>query len=339
MKNAFKVVGVSAFALALAFSGCGKDKKSSSGSSLKSDSGGGSRARAERVRGPMEMAEIKSEANTMSMCGRKIFMGMIQANIDRPSGAGSVWPRTEDKDQVRSSDDIASHVSRSATDYFSALFDMEHYGTSEWDPNVDGELLSALGKSAVSGKTIRAAGLDWCIAANIRDEIFDDLPVLISANFNPAFLLREYDGRDDTPLPIGPESGAEKSMFNDEAIVVVRKGGAAEVIKKKYLTYDVLYKRTAFDLTDFSPPLKYFTPTGVVEPIGYGAWARAERFRGSRGRGDIRGEASVQPCSPSPAPELPEDDEDDEKFYGKPENDDKDDKDDVKKKEPPKSFP
>ncbi len=270
MKNAFKVVGVSAFALALAFSGCGKDKKSSSELSSESDSGGGSRARAERVRGPMEMAEIKSEANTMSMCGRKIFMGMIQANIDRPSGAGSVWPRTEDKDQVRSSDDIASHVSRSATDYFSALFDMEHYGTSEWDPNVDGELLSALGKSAVSGKTIRAAGLDWCIAANIRDETPDFMPVLVSANFNPKLLAPgQFNGRDDTPLPIGPESGAAKSLLGDEAIVIVRKSGAAEVILKKALTLARIYNNQAFDDSGLEVPIKWLTPTGVVEPVGH----------------------------------------------------------------------
>ncbi len=314
MKNAFKVVGVSVFALALVFSGCGKGKKSSSRSS---GSGDGSKEE-----------NSYSDPRQVAVNGRKLHQAIILANTNREqAGKGTtVWPRTESEEDGKAADneeqDIGDRSFSSATEYFNALFDMKHYGMAERCPEVEDLDLGVLGKYACDGRTIRAAGLDWCIAANIRDGIFDDLPVLISANFNPAFLLREYDGKDNTPLPIGPESGAAKSMFNDEAIVVVRKGGAAEVIKKKYLTYDVLYKRTAFDLTDFSPPLKYFTPTGVVEPIGYGAWARAERFRGSMGRGDIRGEASVQPCSPSPAPELPEDDEDDEK-----------------KKEPPKSFP
>ena len=87
----------------------------------------------------------------------------LSPNIEREGKLGPVWPRTNvDED---SADDIASHDFKSATDYFNALFDMEHYGTSEWDPNVDGELLGALGKDAVVGKTIRAAGLEIALPA------------------------------------------------------------------------------------------------------------------------------------------------------------------------------
>ena len=55
-------------------------------------------------------------------------------------------------------------------------------------------------------------------------------------------------------------------MFGDRAIVVVRKGGMVDTIKKKYLTYDVLYRRQSFDLTNTNPPLVYLTPTGVAVP-------------------------------------------------------------------------
>ena len=228
---------------------------------------------------------LNANAMTLSIQGRKLIMGIIQANIDRPSSQGTVWPRTNvDGD---STDDIASHGSKSATDYFSALFDIEHYGTSEWDPNVDSDLLrfGVLGKNAVVGKTIRAAGLDWCIAANVTDETPDFMPVLISANFNPALLLNEWNGQTDGTrrLPIGPESGSEKSMFNDKAIVIVRKSGAAEVIKQTDLTYNKLYAGMSFDLTNMNPPLKYLTPTGVV---GFGKGESSQSLE--RGRiGDV----------------------------------------------------
>ena len=112
----------------------------------------------------------------------------------------------------------------------------------------------------------------WIVAANVTDETPDFMPVLISANFNPALLLRKCNGStfaNKTRLPIGPKSGATKSLLGDKAIVIVRKNGAAEKIKANFLTYGVLYSHQEFDLTDMELPLKYLTPTGVVEPVGH----------------------------------------------------------------------
>ena len=215
-------------------------------------------------------AMLSANASVLALNGRKLYVGMMQANVERMSaGVGSVWPRTK-ATAGADKKDIADRASASAFEYFTALFDMEHYGTSEWDPCVDGDLLSSLGKKAVVGKTINASGLDWCIAANVTDKMPDDAIVLVSANFNPALLLRKWDGQADGKkmLPIGPRSGAARSMLGDKAIVIVRKGGAAETIKKKFLTYDVLYKKQAFDITNMDPPLMYLTPTGVAEPVG-----------------------------------------------------------------------
>lgn len=216
-------------------------------------------------------AMLNANASTMSIQGRKIVQGIIQANIERSGTLDPVWPRTN-VDGV-STDDIASHDSKSATDYFNALFDMKHYGTSEWDPAVDGELLSALsgaGVPGMSGKTLTDQNIAWNIAANVTDETPDFMPVLITANFNPKLLAPgRFNGRDDTPLPIGPTSGAAKSMFGDKAIVIVRKSGAAEVIKKRFLTRSILYNGEAFDDTDRKTQIKWLTPTDVVEPVGY----------------------------------------------------------------------
>ena len=214
-------------------------------------------------------AMLNANASTLSIQGRKIIIGIIQANIEREGKLGPVWPRTNV--DGGGTDDIASHVSTSATDYFNALFDMEHYGTAEWDPVVDGELLSALsgaGVPGMSGRRLESRNVAWNIAANVTDETPDFMPVLISANFNPKLLAPcRFDGRDDTPLPIGPKSGAATSMFGDKAIVIVRKSGAAEVIKKKYLTRATLYNNQSFDISGSEKiPIKWLTPTGVVTP-------------------------------------------------------------------------
>jgi hypothetical protein len=214
---------------------------------------------------------LSANASVLALNGRKLYVGIIQANVERKAaGVGPVWPRTKaaagaDKKNT------AARAYASAAEYFSVLFDREHHGTSEWAPGMDGNLLSSLGKKGVVGKTISASGLDWCIAANVTDEMPDDTIVLVSANFNPALLLRKWDGQADGKkiLPIGPKSGAPKSMLGDRAVVIVRKGGSAETIKKKFLTYDVLYRKRAFDITNMDPPLVYLTPTGVVEPVGH----------------------------------------------------------------------
>jgi hypothetical protein len=57
-------------------------------------------------------------------------------------------------------------------------------------------------------------------------------------------------------------------MFGDMAIVVVRKDGSAEVLKKRKLNYDSLYKSRPFDLSGANRPLLYLTPNGVAEPVG-----------------------------------------------------------------------
>ena len=210
-------------------------------------------------------AMLNANTAAMAMRGRKLFVGLIQANVEREAaGLDSVWPRT-----VSAAGADEKGICKSATAYFNHLFEMENYGKSDWNPNVKADI-GTLGKDAVVGNLIDAGGLEWCVAANVTDDLPDHIPVLISANFNPAVLLRKWDGKTDgsVRLPIGPASGAAKSMFGDKAIVVVYKGGSSIVIQKKFLTYNTLYNKHAFDLNRQNPPLVYLTPNGVVEPAG-----------------------------------------------------------------------
>ena len=216
-------------------------------------------------------AMLSANGNTMSIQGRKLVMGIIQANIDRMGKEGPVWPRTEVAGEGA---DISERAFVSAADYFNALFDMQRYGTPEWKPYVDGELLSTLwgcGVPGMSGTRLEKRNIAWTVAANVTDETPDFVPVLITANFNPSLLLSKWDGKTNgsEKLPIGPVSGAAATPFGDKAVVIVRKSGAAEVIKARFLTYDMLYQKQAFDLTGMNPPIKYLTLSGVVTPTGH----------------------------------------------------------------------
>ena len=212
------------------------------------------------------------------MQGRKLHAGILLTNIERESAGkrATVWPRTvAGKGSANGkNDDIGHRAFRSATDYFNALFDIAHYGSAEWNPYVDGELLTSLwgcGVPGMTGRRLENRNVAWIVAANVTDEMPDDIPILLSANFNPALLLRKWDGRTDGSkrLPIGAASGASDVPFSNKGIVVVRKSGAVESIKARYLTYNTLYKGRAFDLTHSNPPLVYLTPTDVVNPVGH----------------------------------------------------------------------
>ena len=215
-------------------------------------------------------ARLNADLPTAAINGRKLIMGIVQANIDRQGKADPLWPRSDNDEDERAAprNDVSSKAYTSAADYFNALFDMDHYGTPQWNPAVDGDLLSTLGKNAVVRKgerwMIDPAGLDWCIAANITDDMQDFMPVLVSANVNPVMLdlySNLFDGKNSSPLEIGPKRGAPKSMFGDQAIVVVRKSGAAESLKRNVACYNKFY-RQSFDYTSRANKIVWLTPAG-----------------------------------------------------------------------------
>jgi len=211
-------------------------------------------------------------ANTSAQAikGRRLFQGIVMANVDREArGLPAIWPHTVASEGANA-DDIAGKAYRTAADYFRDLLDLSNYGTDKWAPYIEGADVALLGKDVGKGGTFNLGELEWCVVANVTEEMPDDVPVLVSANFNPALLLRKWDGSTDgaKQLPIGSASSATKTLFGDNAIVVVYKGGSAKVIKKRDLNYNNLYSRQPFDVTNAEQPLVYLTPKGVAEPVG-----------------------------------------------------------------------
>ena len=128
----------------------------------------------------------------------------------------------------------------------------------------------AAGSKRVNGE-LRPETIQWSISCDFpvgKDDpaAYARIPMLVSANLNPAYLLREWDGKKDADkvIPLGPASGAEKSLFGDACAVIVFNDGTAETIPAKELTYARIY-RHAFK----GPPLLgYLNTRGFVEPKG-----------------------------------------------------------------------
>ena len=128
----------------------------------------------------------------------------------------------------------------------------------------------AAGCKRVGGK-LRPETIQWGISCDFpvaKDDpvAYARIPMLVSANLNPAYLLREWNGVKDADkvIPLGPKSGAEKSLFGDTCAVIVFNDGSAETIPAKELTYARIYRR-AFK----GPPLLgYLTVRGYIEPKG-----------------------------------------------------------------------
>ena len=177
----------------------------------------------------------------------------------------AVWPRTVATEGPNKGN-IAGSGFKSAAEYFIAQLELKNRDARQLYIRKGSDVL---GKDFLVDDAIFPDKLDWCIAANVADGTPANVPVLVTANFNPALLLRKWDGKTDADkiLPIGPASGASKSMFDDVAVVVVYKDYSVKRINAKELTYAAIYGKP-FDATKGNPPLAYLTPTGVAEPTG-----------------------------------------------------------------------
>lgn len=102
---------------------------------------------------------------------------------------------------------------------------------------------------------------EWSFAVNLPEDAPDDFPVMISANVDPSGLPRKWDGQFEPAAHdwLKPLAGAPPSRLGNFAMVVVRKGGAAQVIKRKYMIPKCVFSRTPYEL---GPDTYFLTPVG-----------------------------------------------------------------------------
>ena len=196
-------------------------------------------------------AMLSANTSAMSMRGRNLFVAITQCNTER-EGAGlqAVWPQTstegvddEDKDVINAS---------SSTDFFKALFDLDTPAQSR-KPYIDIDIssLSGGGVPGMSGTTLEKANVGWLVTKNLQNEVADVVPALVTRNVDYASLngnLKQYNGTTSTAIECGKAGGQNSSTpFGNKAWIMVRKGGAAQVIKAKYSRLIVIFNKQSFD--------------------------------------------------------------------------------------------
>ena len=200
-------------------------------------------------------AMLSANTSAMSMRGRNLFVGITQANTER-EGAGlqSVWPKSKDQ-QSDDSEDIAGMPFSDSAKYFEELFNIGKYGETDWAPYVSGVDIGVLSGSGVpaftGGTTLNGQNVAWCVAKGVTDEMEDIVPVLITRNAEikqfPTSGGSHDMSNDKGEVRIGKANGGESDTpFGNKAFIVIRKGGAAQVIKAKYNKLYLVYNRQSF---------------------------------------------------------------------------------------------
>lgn len=226
--------------------------------------------------------------------GRDIYVAISGANTERePLGLPSVWPSDRAPRLTTNSTEVECFNFTNSTDYFKYLCDEPRIGTERWSPFVAGFDYSKLAgggvPSCTSGKLTPECNM-WIIAKNVREDMANIVPVLITRNIDASSLgARAVDGDWDKSLRFDPEW---EMPFGNRSFCLIRKGGAIFKAREKYVSYGVVYGKQTFEANvdkDQRPvfhPLKYLTPNHTVVP---GDRAYAEGAIHARPSGSIWG--------------------------------------------------
>lgn len=114
----------------------------------------------------------------------------------------------------------------------------------------------------------------WQIAVDAEEDadLPDALPVMVTANFDPAQIPQTWSGAEDsgrTPLALhriggsGARSGDwdPASVFGDKAVIVIRKDGSAQIVKAKFLRPRIVFGTEPWRLP---AGMYWLTPAGRV---------------------------------------------------------------------------
>jgi hypothetical protein len=201
--------------------------------------------------------------------GRDIYVAITSANTDRePLGLPSVWPKSNPP--TNNALDISKMNFANSTDYFWALYDGDHLGTAQHDPYVKGFDLSKLSGAGVpvhpgQGR-LKPKNNMWTIAKNVREEMEDIIPVLVTRNVAAESLVADLTTVSDRRLFFDEEW---MTPFGRKGFVMIRKGGGTFNQTAKYATQRVLYNSQTFMTTipgSQAPRLGYLTPIKEVIP-------------------------------------------------------------------------
>lgn len=220
-------------------------------------------------------AVMQANMTAVGTRGRDIYVAITGANTERePLGLGNVWPKSVKEEGTDSSDeDIASLAFSSSSDYFYELLDGENIGSESWAPYVAGLDYSKLAGAGVSAKSgtgqLQGVNNMWCIGGNIRDEMEDIIPILVTRNFDCAKLYADLEDATDAKKIDSWSSSTYKAPFSNKAFVMIRKGGAIFKARDKYASVRVIYQGQSFKTTisgSSNAQLTYLGPDSEQKP-------------------------------------------------------------------------
>ena len=201
--------------------------------------------------------------------GRDIYVAITSANTDRaPLGLPPVW--SQGNPPTTNVVDISKMNFTNSTDYFWALYDGDHLGTTNHNPYVMGfdfSKLAGAGVAAYSGTgRLKPNNNMWTIAKNVRDEMEDIIPILVTRNVAAESLASDVldAALFDRRIYFNEEW---KTPWGEKGFVLVRKGGGTISQKPRYMTYRSIYNSQTFRTTISGaqvPRLGYLTPNRDV---------------------------------------------------------------------------
>jgi hypothetical protein len=215
-------------------------------------------------------AVMQANMTAVGARGKDIWVAVTRENAEREAlGLPPLWPRDFDPAVDTNADEFARLDFNNSTDYFMWLYENRLTVTNR--VGFDYSRLAGAGVSACSDdKRLSAANNMWIVAKNVRDDMDDIVPVLITRNIDASSLAARVSVPDLKEKALRFDPGW-KTPFSDKGFVMIRKGGAIFKARSKCTTYRVVYAGRVFDtaLTTngvVAPPLKYLTPDREVVP-------------------------------------------------------------------------
>ena len=221
-------------------------------------------------------AVMQANMTAVGTRGRDIYVAITGANTERePLGLGNVWPKTQlDTGTTTASGgtkDIADTIFTTSSEYFYQLYNGEKVGQQDWSPYVAGFDYSKLAGAGVSAKSgtgqLTQENNMWVVAANVRDEMEDIIPILVTRNIDCKTLYSDLsDGSASDKLSW---SSTFRTPFSNKGFVMIRKGGGIFKAREKYATVKVVYQNQSFLTTvtgSTAASLTYLGPEGVQAP-------------------------------------------------------------------------
>jgi hypothetical protein len=184
-----------------------------------------------------------------------------------------VWPKTQIEGGGAQGDnqDIGMMTFQNSSLYFHELYDGNRRGQATHSPYVAGfdfGKLAGAGVPAFAGQgQLPAANNMWTIGGNVRDEMEDIIPILVTRNINATSLRRDLpDAAINDPLEFSQQWG---TPFGRKGFVIVRKGGGTFAGTARYAKINVVYNNQSFMTTvqgGTQPPFTYLAPDAEQTP-------------------------------------------------------------------------